>query len=213
MWRGGSRRGGTRVAAAAAAELAHALGVSTATVPTTAAVARLLGVLRERDRWLLVFDNAEDPGALARSLPGGGGHVVITSRNPGWHEPATPVEHVAGLLDRAATYLQNWAQNSLARQLFARALGLRRSQLGDDHPDTVDSAHHLALCLWALGHYEQASQLIEDTLTRSRRTLGDDRLHTRDSAHNLAAVLTDLGEHDQADRLDERLRFPLRRVG
>jgi DNA-binding SARP family transcriptional activator len=73
------------------AELAHALGLAGVTDPVTAAVARLLGVLRERDRWLLIFDNAEDPAALARYLPGGGGHVVITSRNPGWHELATSV--------------------------------------------------------------------------------------------------------------------------
>jgi hypothetical protein len=73
------------------AELAHALGVATVTDSTTVAVARLLGVLRERERWLLIFDNAEDPVALAGYLPGGRGQVVITSRNPGWHELATPV--------------------------------------------------------------------------------------------------------------------------
>ncbi|MDQ3760685.1 MAG: ATP-binding protein [Actinomycetota bacterium] len=76
-------------------ELAHALGLAAVTDPVNAAVARLLGALREQDRWLLIFDNAEDPAALARYLPGGGGHVVITSRNPGWHELATPVREVA----------------------------------------------------------------------------------------------------------------------
>ena len=73
------------------AELAQALGVVSATDPTTVAVARLLGTLRERNRWLLIFDNAEDPAALARYLPAGRGRVVITSRNPGWQELATPV--------------------------------------------------------------------------------------------------------------------------
>jgi hypothetical protein len=73
------------------AELAYALGLASVTDPTTAAVARLLGVLRKRDRWLLIFDNAEDPAALTPYLPGGGGQVVITSRNPGWYELATPV--------------------------------------------------------------------------------------------------------------------------
>jgi hypothetical protein len=74
------------------AELAQALGVASATDQVTAAVGRLLGALRQRQRWLLILDNAEDPAALARFLPGGDGHVVITSRNPGWQELATPVE-------------------------------------------------------------------------------------------------------------------------
>jgi hypothetical protein len=73
------------------AELAQALGVASATDPTTVAVARLLGKLRERNRWLLIFDNAEKPAALARYLPAGHGQVVITSRNPNWQELATPV--------------------------------------------------------------------------------------------------------------------------
>ena len=34
-------------------------------------VARLLGELARRDRWLVVFDNAEDPRALSRFLPEG----------------------------------------------------------------------------------------------------------------------------------------------
>jgi tetratricopeptide (TPR) repeat protein len=74
------------------AELAHTLGLASVTDPVTVAVARLLGALRERKRWLLIFDNGEDPAVLARYLPGGGGHVIITSRNPGWQELATPVE-------------------------------------------------------------------------------------------------------------------------
>jgi hypothetical protein len=49
-------------------------------------------MLRERERWLLVFDNAEDPEDVARWLPGGAGHVLITSRAHGWDELAFPVE-------------------------------------------------------------------------------------------------------------------------
>ncbi len=48
------------------AELTHALGLASVTDPVTVAVARLLGALRERDRWLLIFDNAQEPAALAR---------------------------------------------------------------------------------------------------------------------------------------------------
>ena len=74
------------------AQLAHALGLAGATDPVASAVARLLGALRERNRWLLIYDNAEDPAALAPHLAtGGGGQVLITSRNPAWHDLATPL--------------------------------------------------------------------------------------------------------------------------
>ncbi|MGY1764643.1 SARP family transcriptional regulator, partial [Geodermatophilus sp. SYSU D00779] len=49
--------------------------------PTVAAtVERLLAELRGRDRWLLVFDSAERPADVAAYLPGGAGHLLITSR-------------------------------------------------------------------------------------------------------------------------------------
>src|SRR3954468_644580 len=47
-------------------------------------VDRLLAELRGRDRWLLIFDNAERPQQIAAYRPGGVGHVLITSRSPGW---------------------------------------------------------------------------------------------------------------------------------
>jgi hypothetical protein len=50
------------------AELACALGLATASDMAEAAAARLLGALQHRERWLLVFDNAEDP-PLARAAP------------------------------------------------------------------------------------------------------------------------------------------------
>jgi tetratricopeptide (TPR) repeat protein len=411
------------------AELAHALGVAAVTDSTTAAVARLLGVLRERDRWLLIFDNAEDPAALASYLPGGGGQVVVTSRNPGWQELASPVgvdvfdrgesitllrrraprltegeagrvaevlgdlplalvqagayladtatgaqdylrllaerttellaqgapvtypvslaastqialdrlaaqspaalqlltlaaylapepipltlvstdpaqlpepladvaadplaftaltrlvrqyglarvesatltlhrliaailrtqphqqpnlptlvvrllraavpadtpwenppvwpawrplfphvlvatdphrtltgveQDVAWLLDRAAQYLHSRWEPATARPLFKRARDLRRSQLGDDHPDTLDSASHLAATLWALGYYKRARQFTEDTLTRCRRALDDDHPHTLRSATVLAATLWTSGHYERAHQL------------
>ena len=52
----------------------------------------VLAGLRERDRWLLVFDNAEGPEDVADWLPGGSGHVLITSRSGGWAEVAMPVD-------------------------------------------------------------------------------------------------------------------------
>jgi Tetratricopeptide repeat len=48
--------------------------------------------LRQYGRWLLIFDNATAPADVMPWLPGAGGHVLITSRERGWDEVATPVE-------------------------------------------------------------------------------------------------------------------------
>jgi tetratricopeptide (TPR) repeat protein len=422
------------------AELAQALGVASATDLVTAAVGRLLGTLRERDRWLLIFDNAEDPGALAPYLPGGGGHVVITSRNPDWQELATPVgvdvldrgesiallrrrashltkdeagrvaealgglplalaqagayladtatnvqdylrllaerttellaqgvpvtypvslaasvqialewlavqspaalqllslaaylapepipltlfttypaelpnplgsvagdplafteltrllrqhglapvepatlmlhrllaavlraqphqdpdlptltvrllraavpaddpwknpptwpawrqlvphilvatdphrklievdEDVAWLLAHAAEYLLSRGQPASARPLFERALKLRRLMLGEDHPDTLESADSLSFNFRELGQYERARQLAEETLIRCRRVLGEDHLDTLRSANHLAAYLWDLGQYEPACQLAEENLTRCRRI-
>jgi DNA-binding SARP family transcriptional activator len=53
--------------------------------PTVADTVELvLAELRRRRRWLLIFDNAERPQHLADYQPGGAGHVLVTSRSPGW---------------------------------------------------------------------------------------------------------------------------------
>ena len=74
------------------AALAAELGCAEAGAGLEAVRSAVLGELRELGGWLLVFDNAENPAALTRWLPGGGGHVLITSRKKGWTEIAVPVE-------------------------------------------------------------------------------------------------------------------------
>jgi tetratricopeptide (TPR) repeat protein len=79
-------------ATAALAALAQRLGVEE--MPDEGEmVAGLFDRLRQRDRWLLVYDNAERPDRLADLLPpGGGGHVLVTSRWSAWGSQATPLE-------------------------------------------------------------------------------------------------------------------------
>jgi hypothetical protein len=45
-----------------------------------AARSAVLAELRQRDPWLLVFDNASGPEDVADALASGAGHVLITSR-------------------------------------------------------------------------------------------------------------------------------------
>ena len=54
--------------------------------------AQVVGALGSRRDWLVVFDNAQRPGDLVGMLPGGGGHVLITSRNRAWSGIATQVD-------------------------------------------------------------------------------------------------------------------------
>jgi len=66
---------------ALAQRLDIAKGDEKAAVP---AVLRELGDGTKDRRWILVFDDAGHPGGTRRFLPAGGGHVVVTSRNPEW---------------------------------------------------------------------------------------------------------------------------------
>jgi hypothetical protein len=66
--------------------------------------------------------------------------------------------------------------------------------LGAEHPNTLASANNLANDLRALGEYQAARELHEDTLARRRRVLGEDHPDTQATASNLAADLRALGE-------------------
>jgi len=73
------------------AVLGAALGCVAADSGAEVVRGAVLAELRERGRWLLIFDNAQAPGDLTGWLPGGG-HVLITSRQHQWDEIAAPVE-------------------------------------------------------------------------------------------------------------------------
>jgi hypothetical protein len=81
-----------------------------------------------------------------------------------------------------------------ARELCEDTLARRRRVLGEDHPDTLNSANNLAVDLRGLGEYQAARELDEDTLARRRRVLGEDHPDTLNSANNLAVDLRALGK-------------------
>ena len=127
------------------AELARALGLVGQTETAGVAVSRLLAALGERDRWLLIYDNAEQPRVLARFLPGGGGHVVITSRHPDWQEVATPV--LLDVFDRteSVSLLRQWLP-----ELTEGAAGR-----------VAEAVDHLPLALTQAGAYLQQTGLAD----------------------------------------------------
>ena len=92
------------------AALAAELGCGEVAARIEAIRSAVLRELRKPGRWLLIFDNAESPEDVRPWLPGGNGHVLITSREHQWAELAAPVEidvlsrheSVAILQDRVA---------------------------------------------------------------------------------------------------------------
>ncbi|TDD39242.1 tetratricopeptide repeat protein [Actinomadura sp. KC06] len=62
-------------------------------------------------RWLLIFDNAENPEELKPYLPGGDGHVLITSRDPAWTELANPIAVDVFTEEEAAEHLVRRVQD------------------------------------------------------------------------------------------------------
>ena len=94
-------------ASAALAALARKLGVPEA-ADSSQMVDALFDALRARDRWLLIYDNAERPDQLNGLLPpAGGGHVLVTSRWQAWGRRATPLR--LGVLTRpeSVAFLQH----------------------------------------------------------------------------------------------------------
>ncbi|MEV4276332.1 FxSxx-COOH system tetratricopeptide repeat protein [Actinoplanes xinjiangensis] len=77
------------------------------------AVVQELG--RDKRRWLLIFDNADEPETVYGYLPHGPGHVLITSRNMSWGEQTQPLQIDVFTREESIEHLLQRVQ-SLSRQ-------------------------------------------------------------------------------------------------
>ncbi|MFC0527886.1 FxSxx-COOH system tetratricopeptide repeat protein [Phytohabitans kaempferiae] len=84
----------TSVVRSSLASLADQLGLPTGDSVTERVRAGLEALRQGRPyrRWLLIFDNADDPAQLREYLPQGPGHVLITTRDQAWAREAHVVE-------------------------------------------------------------------------------------------------------------------------
>ncbi|KJE20835.1 NB-ARC domain-containing protein [Frankia torreyi] len=76
-------------------ELGARLGLDVGTEANVAVrqVVEALRIGHPYERWLLVFDNADDPQAVREYFPASPtGRVLVTSRNPGWANVSHPLE-------------------------------------------------------------------------------------------------------------------------
>jgi tetratricopeptide (TPR) repeat protein len=121
-------------------------------------------------------------------------------------------DDITYLLGRAGSYLHWQGQSLAALPLWERVHQRRLNRDGVDHPTTLEATRMVAQIMFALGDYQQARTLNEDTLARRRRVLGEDHPNTLTSAQNLAVVLSALGDYQQARTLDEDTLARRRRV-
>ena len=152
---------------------------------TEAVRAAVLAELRHRGRWLLVFDNAKDPANVTPWLPGGGGHVLVTSRQRGWDEVAAPVEvdvlaraESVAILQARVTVLSGADADRLAAELgdlplaIAQAAGFMADTgiAADEFLGLLRTRAGQLLAQGAPGSYPQslaaATGLIADRLAR-----------------------------------------------
>ncbi|MFJ2776541.1 MULTISPECIES: FxSxx-COOH system tetratricopeptide repeat protein [unclassified Kitasatospora] len=84
----------TELVAPALADLARRLGLRVGDSVTEAAEAAREALRRgvPTSRWLLIFDNADEPAEIRRFFPGGSGHILVTSRNQAWSGHAEALE-------------------------------------------------------------------------------------------------------------------------
>jgi hypothetical protein len=84
--------------------------------------------LGRRERWLLIYDNAEHPREVAPYRPpAGNGHMLVTSRNPAWRAMATPLPVAVLPRAEAVAFLRTRTSgDDRAAGELAEALGDRR---------------------------------------------------------------------------------------
>jgi serine/threonine protein kinase len=80
----------------------------------------------------------------------------------------------------------------------ARALEIRRDELGDDHADTLRSLDDMAELLWSTGRVEESLAHRRRVLEGRRRVLGAGHPDALDSTSEVRRVLWFMGRYDEA---------------
>ncbi|ANP54158.1 hypothetical protein J2Z21_005451 [Streptomyces griseochromogenes] len=143
---------------------------------------------RERAEQALVRHLAPPPGQETTTegqwdalIP----HLIALAAN------TPPGHHSDPLIDAyecAAYRLHQQGHTTPTIPLWEVTLSHRERLLGDTHPDTLTSRHHLAYVYGAAGNLRRAIPLYEATLAQREQVLGDTHPDTLTSRHHLATT-------------------------
>lgn len=100
---------------------------------------------------------------------------------------------------------------ALAFDYHTRALNLRIDHLGNDHPETADSFHNMALVSICLGYLDDGLRYFESSLNIYEKHLAENAEDYETVSENYCDVLDSLGEtgkiNDVRNRVQEQLRL------
>ncbi|MGD9100157.1 MAG: FxSxx-COOH system tetratricopeptide repeat protein, partial [Anaerolineae bacterium] len=167
------------------AEYARAQETASESLPVLAtALAPLARAAEEQ------MDQSGRPSHFEPLLP----HVRLVAEAAGEEEP----EAAASLWSSLGYYLNRVADYAGARNVYERALAIRRQVLGERHPDTAQSLNNLGYLLQAMGDLEEAQPYLEGALAIFREVLGERHPDTARSLNNLGYLLQTMGDLERA---------------
>jgi tetratricopeptide (TPR) repeat protein len=128
-------------------------------------------------------------------------HALAVAR---YADSAAITEPMSWLLDRLAGLMLFKARWAEAEPLFRRALAIRETGLGPDHPDVASSLNNLAFLLKSVDHGGEAEPLYRRALAIREASFGPDHPDVAVSLNNLASVLQTTNRLGEAEPLYRR---------
>jgi serine/threonine protein kinase/tetratricopeptide (TPR) repeat protein len=107
----------------------------------------------------------------------------------------------ADLLLTLASTLDELGLYERALGPMAQGLEIRRKELGDDSPATIDIIGNMGDLQYSMGNLPECEKYFAEALERARRTLGSEAGPTLSAMNNMAMVLQKRGKPDQAEPL------------
>lgn len=107
----------------------------------------------------------------------------------------------AHLLNLTGRYLHLRGRLQATESLYAKALSIRETLLGSEHPDVASSLHNQAWLLFDQGKYEEAESLYIRALTIREEMLGIEHNYVADTLSRLGNLYEEQGKYSESGRV------------
>ncbi|MFC1603550.1 tetratricopeptide repeat protein [Planctomycetota bacterium] len=92
-------------------------------------------------------------------------------------------------------------QYETAESHLKRAKVIYQEELGEEHPDTLESIHRLSVLYRDQGQYEEAEPLLSQNFETCKHVFGDEDPNTLNSMSSLAVLYMEQGRYEEAEKL------------